>query len=65
MKINLVLGGKKMELEIKYQMSKQAFDSILSERTDSEKKQNPYQYVMDVINRQYGLKGKVTSLSII
>lgn len=51
--------------EIKYQMSKKAFEAFLAERSESEKKQNPYEYVMDVINRQFGLKGKVTSLSVV
>lgn len=50
---------------IEYQMTKKAFDAMLETRNDEEKKQNPYQYVMRLINNEYGLRGTVTSLSII
>lgn len=51
--------------DIEYQMTKQMFDAFLADRTESEKKANPYQYVMDVINRQFGLIGQVKRLFII
>lgn len=50
---------------IEYQLTKRAFDSMLEMRNDEEKKQNPYQYVMSIINKEYGLRGTVTGLSII
>lgn len=50
---------------IDYQMSKKQFDGILSTRRDSEAKKNPYQYVMDIINESYGLRGTVTHLVIV
>lgn len=50
---------------IDYQITKKQFDNILSTRKDSEAKKNPYQYVMDIINENYGLRGTVTHLAII
>lgn len=50
---------------IDYQMSKKQFDGILSTRRDNEAKKNPYQYVMDIINESYGLRGTVTHLVIV
>lgn len=51
--------------EISYQMSKKAFDAMLEKRSEIEKKENPYTYVMKIINEQYGLKGIVTSISLV
>lgn len=51
--------------EISYQMSKKAFNAMLEGRTENEKKENPYTYIMKVINEQYGLKGIVTSISVV
>lgn len=50
---------------IDYQITKKQFDNILSTRKDSEAKKNPYQYVMDIINENYGLRGTVTHLAIV
>lgn len=50
---------------IDYQMSKKQFDGILSTRRDNEAKKNPYQYIMDIINESYGLRGTVTHLVIV
>lgn len=50
--------------EIGYKMTQRMFDSLLEERTEEEKKKNPYVYVMQVINEQFGLKGKVTHIHI-
>ena len=48
---------------IDYQMTKKMFDTILASRTtESEKKLNPYEYVMSVINEQFGLRGTVTHI---
>lgn len=51
--------------EISYQMSRKAFDAMLEKRSENEKKENPYVYVMKIINEQYGLKGIVTSISLV
>ena len=50
---------------IDYQITKKQFDNILSTRKDSEAKKNPYQYVMDIINENYGLRGTVAHLAIV
>ncbi len=50
---------------IEYQITKKQFDGILSTRSDEEAKSNPYQYVMNIINETYGLRGTVTHLVII
>ena len=55
---------KKTTDELEYRMSKELFDAILGSRTEVEKKKNPKEYVVDVINREFGLKGTVTSVSI-
>lgn len=39
------------------------FNEILSNRTEEEKKMNPYSFVADVVNSQYGLRGKVVKIS--
>ena len=49
---------------IDYKMTQRMFDSILDTRTEEEKKQNPYSYVMDVLNAEYGLRGTVKHISI-
>lgn len=50
---------------IGYQMNKKMFDEILNSRqTESDKKMNPYTYVMGVINEQFGLKGTVKHISL-
>lgn len=55
----------KNEKPIGYQMTKKSFDGILSTRNEAEKKLNPYQYVMQYLNEQNNLRGKVTSIQII
>lgn len=49
---------------LEYRMSKKLFDAILGKRTEGEKRKNAKDYVVDVINREFGLKGTVTSVSI-
>lgn len=49
---------------LEYRMSKKMFNSILSGRSEDEKKQNPKDYVAGVVNEQFGLKGTVTSISV-
>lgn len=55
----------KNEKSIGYQMTKKSFDSILTTRNEAEKKLNPYQYVMQYLNEQNNLRGKVTSIQIV
>lgn len=50
--------------DIEYQMTKQMFDALLKTRSEEEKKLNPYAFVMQVINREFGIKGTVTHISI-
>lgn len=55
----------KNEKSIDYRMSKKMFDAILSTRvSDSEKKMNPYEYVMKRINEEFNLRGTVEHVSI-
>lgn len=54
----------KNERAIEYQMSKKMFDAILATRSETEKKENPYAFVMRVLNEQNGLRGTVKSVSI-
>lgn len=49
---------------IEYQMTKTAFNAILETRNEAEKKLNPYDYVMNVINTEYGLRGTVKHIAI-
>lgn len=49
---------------LEYRMSKKMFNSILSGRSEEEKKQNPKEYVASIINEQFGLKGTVTNISV-
>lgn len=51
-------------MNIEYKMSKTMFQEMLKQRSELEKKQNPYTYVMQVINESFGLRGKVTHLII-
>ena len=51
--------------EIGYTITQKMFDSLLDGRTDIDRKKNPYTYVMQIINEQFGLKGKVTNLHIL
>lgn len=54
----------KNERPIEYQMTQKMFDALLEQRTEAEKKENPYSYVMDIINREYGLRGTVKHILI-
>lgn len=40
------------------------FNAMLADRSETEKKQNPKDYVAKVINEQFGLKGTVTNVSV-
>ena len=52
-------------MNIGYQMTKKMFKSILDTRTEMEKKLNPYTFVINVLNEQYGLKGTVKHVTVI
>lgn len=49
---------------LEYRMSKKLFDAILGKRSEGEKKKNARDFVVDVVNREFGLKGTVTRVSI-
>lgn len=49
---------------IEYQMTKKMFNAMLEGRTEAEKKDNPYNYVMRQINEQFGLRGTVKRILI-
>ena len=53
-----------MTQEIGYKMTRKMFNALLENRDDEERKQNQYEYVMKVINEEFGLKGKVTHIAI-
>lgn len=48
---------------LEYRMSKKMFNELLSSRAEEEKKQNPYVYVIQIINEQFGLKETVNKVS--
>lgn len=49
---------------LEYRMSKKMFNAMLADRSETEKKQNPKDYIAKVINEQFGLKGTVTNVSV-
>lgn len=59
-------GGINMKnnQSLEYRMSKKMFNAMLADRSETEKKQNPKDYVAKVINEQFGLKGTVTNVSV-
>lgn len=46
-----------------YQMTKRMFDELLKTRSDEEKKMNPYAFVTEVVNKEFGVKGTVTRIA--
>lgn len=54
----------KKNSSIEYKMSKAMFQSLLRDRAENEKKLNPYSYVMNILNEQYRLRGRVTRIII-
>lgn len=50
--------------ELEYRMSKKMFDAILGKCSEGQKKKNPKEFVIGVINEEFGLKGTVTKVSI-
>lgn len=51
----------KNDRQIGYRMTRRMFNDILSHATD---KDNPYAFVMNYLNEQNNLRGKVCSISI-
>ena len=49
---------------IEYKMSKKLFDAILDTRSESERKMNQYEYIVKVINEEYGLRGVVSRVIV-
>lgn len=54
----------KNDRAIEYKMTSKMFHAMLDDRTEDEKKMNPYVYVMSVINEQFGLRGSVKRILI-
>lgn len=54
----------KNDRPIGYQMTKRMFNSILMLRNEDDKKQNPYQFVMNYLNEQFNLRGTVRHISV-
>lgn len=50
--------------KLEYRMSKKMFDAILGKRSEGQKRKNPKEFVIGVINEEFGLKGTVTKVSI-
>lgn len=42
---------------IEYQMSKDMFDALVKTKKGKDAKKNNWQYVTDIVNAEYGLKG--------
>ncbi len=53
----------KNERPIEYQMTKRMFNSLLDGKGE-EIKGNPYTYVLNIVNEQFGLRGKVERILI-
>lgn len=50
---------------IEYKMTKKMFNAILKTRRNNEEaKLNPHNYVMNVVNNNFGLRGHVTHLIV-
>ncbi len=50
---------------LEYQMTKATFNAILSLRSEEEKKHNPYEYVMNILNESQGLRGTIKHIFIV
>ena len=47
---------------VKYQMTKEMFNSIIKTRKGEEKKMNPFAYVKKYVNEQFCVKGTVVGI---
>lgn len=50
---------------IEYQMTKKMYNAILGIRKESEMGENPYTFVINFINNEFGLRGTVKHLHIL
>lgn len=56
------MSNNKTPLE--YRMSKKHFDAILKTRKAEDMKENPFDYAIRLVNREYGLLGTVRKILI-
>lgn len=49
---------------LEYKMPNKLFKAYLEQRTEAEKKINPYVYVMNILNENAGLRGTVKKILI-
>lgn len=58
--------AKKKNYKVGYQMPKLMFDSILKTRKgEDEKKKNPYAFVCEIVNAEFGLMREVNHITVI
>ena len=50
---------------VKYQMTKEMFNSIIKTRKGEENKMNPFAYVKKYVNEQFCVKGTVVGIVLI
>lgn len=50
---------------IEYQMTKKMYNAILGIRKESEMNENPYAFVINFINSEFGLRGTVKQIHIL
>lgn len=53
-----------MKKNLEYKMSSKLYHSLLKGRNAAEKKRPPQEYLCNVVNENFGLKGKVTRVII-
>jgi len=51
--------------KIEYQMTKKMYNALLGVRNESEMNENPYTYVINLINQEFGLRGTVKHIHIL
>lgn len=50
---------------VEYRMPKKMFNAFVKARTGEDKKMNPYTYMMQVINTEFGILGEVKRIVLI
>lgn len=50
---------------IEYQMTKKMYNAILGLRKENEMNENPYTFVMNYINNEFGLRGTIKQLHVL
>ncbi len=51
--------------KIEYQITKKMYNAILGLRKENEMNENPYSFVMNYINTEFGLRGTVKQLHVL